>query len=265
MLDLGQQIRLILVRASMAGKIKAIAGDKGAAVARTDANQVAGFLFLHANLRARFAFGLLGIFARIIEDFILVVTADLENRLFVGQQARAGSLEIVVRHRVFSRTKLLLEIPGTNEVLIFAIDTSGEVQTDFGLAGTGLVNAGLITHDQGVFILFVFEEIKDAVLLHEARNEVEVRFAILNAVFTLLKVALQRILEIPEAAILEDFCHDVRNSHVLEDTAIGVPGEKPGPGNNLGMIVSKPSVHAYLGKPAHKTIQVALASIREID
>src|SRR5580704_11280587 len=263
MQHVGQKIGCVLVCAGMARKIKTIAGGKGAAASGPHANQVDGLFFLHADLGARFSFAFLGVLAGIIEHFIFVVAADFENGLFVGQQAGAGSFEIVVGQRIFSGTKFLLEIPGTDEIFVFQVGAAGKIEACFGLAGAGLVDAGLIAHDQSVLVLFVLEEIVDAVLFHEARDEIEVRLAVLHAIFALLKAALQRIAEITEPAILEDLGDDVRDGHVLKDAAIGSPGKKPEPGNNLAVIMSEALIHSGLREAADVAVKKPFAAIGE--
>src|ERR1700676_4036806 len=263
MLHFRQKIGCILIGTGMAGKIKTIAGGKGAAASGTPPNQVDSLFFLHTNLSARFSFAFLGVLAGIIEHFIFVVAADFENGFFVGQQAGAGSLEVVIRQSIFPGAKFLFEIPGGDEIFVFEVDAAGKIEAGFGLAGAGLVDARLIAHDEGVLVLFVLEEIVDAVLFHEARDKIEVRLAVLHAIFALLKVTLQRIAEIPEAAILEDLGDDVRDGHILKDAAISSSGEKPEPRNNFGVVVSETLVHSGLREAADVAVQIAFAAIGE--
>jgi hypothetical protein len=125
------------------------------------------------------------------------------------------------------------------------------------------MNARLIAHNKRVLVLFVLEKIVDAVLFHEARDKIEIRLAVLHAVFALLKTALQGIAEIAEAAILEDFGDDVRDGHILKNAAIGSSGEKPKPGNDFRVVVSEALVHSSLREAADVAVEITLAAIGE--
>ena len=120
-------------------------------------------------------------------------------------------------------------------------------------------------HHERVLVLFVLKEIVDSVLFHEAGNEIEVCFTILNAIFTLLEIALQGITEIAKTTILEDLGNDVRDGHILEDAAVGSPSEKPEPRHNFGMVVSEALIHSGLREAADVSIEIALTSIGELN
>src|SRR5690348_11204658 len=78
----------------------------------------------------------------------------------------------------------------------------------------------------------VIEIIVDALMLHEAADEVERRLAILDAVLPRLVAAAQRVLDeglAAEAVIAEDLLDDLGRGHLLEDAAIGGPRQHPKP------------------------------------
>ena len=113
---------------------------------------------------------------------------------------------------------------------------------------------------QGVLLLFVLEEVEDPILLHQPRDKVEIRFAILHAVVPRLESSLELVLEVGKAEILEDLGDDVGHRHVLEDAAVCGPRKKPEPGDHLGPVVGKPCIAAALGKAANKAVDVPFPS-----
>ena len=84
-----------------------------------------------------------------------------------------------------------------------------------------------IGHYQRVFVVLVLEEIVHAFLLHQAADEIEIRFAILHAINLGLVAAIERFFEIAEAVIAKDFFNDIRNRLVLKDATVGGAREEP--------------------------------------
>ena len=73
-----------------------------------------------------------------------------------------------------------------------------------------------------MLVLFMFEEVKNAVLLHQSGHKVEIRLAILDAVVTGSNLPLQLSLKSVKPKVLENLLEDVRDRFVLEHAAVGV-------------------------------------------
>src|SRR5665213_2356413 len=83
----------------------------------------------------------------------------------------------------------------------------------------------------------MLEVIVNAQVLHQTADEVEIGFAVLDAVLQGSIGPGQAVLKISEAMILEDFFNNVGNRHLLKDAAIRRAGQEPQPGNQGGMIL----------------------------
>src|ERR1700733_3602514 len=106
------------------------------------------------------------------------------------------------------------------------------------------------------------EVVKDAELFHQARDEIERRFAILHAIFELRITILEtepKILEVKEIKHLTD---DVRHGQVLKNPAVGLAGQKPEPGDDLSAVVGEyPRVGFALRKTADVSADVARRAV----
>ena len=112
--------------------------------------------------------------------------------------------------------------------------------------------------------VLVLEVVENAVLLHQARDEIEVGFTVLDAVLALIIGGGQRELVVLEAATLEDLLDNVRDGLVLEDAAIGNAGKEPEPGHDFHLVVGEADVGTALGKSADKAVEVARAVIGQV-
>jgi hypothetical protein len=111
-----------------------------------------------------------------------------------------------------------------------------------------------------VFAVFVLEKVVDAFLLHQALDEVQVGFAVLDAVFPLGVRAVKVRLEIAEAAVAEDRQDDVRNGHVLVDAEIGCAPKEPQPRDDLHVVLLQIAALAGLVELAHEPVPHALGA-----
>jgi len=132
------------------------------------------------------------------------------------------------------------------------------IKPDFVLNGAVLVGLRIVREDQLVRVFVVLEEIVDAVLFHQAGDEIESSFAILNYVFPLVITGLCAILKILKAMVLKDFFHDFGNSFLLKNLAIGGACEEPKPWHDFGAIVTVAIVATDKSKAAYKTVPVPL-------
>ena len=82
----------------------------------------------------------------------------------------------------------------------------------------------------------MLEIVKNPFLLQQPGNEIEVRFAVLDAVFHGLVRTLGVVPEIAEAPVPKDLLYDVGNALILKDTAIGKEMQKPDPRRHLDLV-----------------------------
>ena len=110
------------------------------------------------------------------------------------------------------------------------------VIADWGTGTRGQCARSIGQHQSVLALLRMIEVIEDAELFHNARNEVEGSFTILHAILERGVSGGQAETEICEAKQFENLAEYVRRGHVLEYPAIGLAGEEPKPGHDLGMI-----------------------------
>ena len=106
----------------------------------------------------------------------------------------------------------------------------------FGIAGRRLVSAVRVREDQLVLARRVPKKVIDTFLLHQAADEVEVGFAILNEIFPRAILGRQRLDEIREPVLAKDRFYDLRDGLILEDAAVVGLIEQPEPGAELRAI-----------------------------
>src|SRR3974390_3107912 len=128
---------------------------------------------------------------------------------------------------------------------------------DSRVLGAGLMDAAGIGKNHCVLAILVFEKVKDAVLLHEPRDKIEIGFAILDAVFAGVISGGKRQFVVVEAPTLEDFFNDLGDGLILKDAAVGDASEEPKPGYDLHLIVGEALVGAALRKAADEAVEVA--------
>src|SRR5262249_35605524 len=139
----------------------------------------------------------------------------------------------------------------------------GRLKGENRLTGTILVNRRGVGKNQRMSLIVVLEVIKDPALLHQTGDKVEISLAVLHAEFTRLIVPLQLIREVTgEAAIVEDLCDDIRNTHILENAAISMPCKEPEPRHAFGFIISEPGIGAGLPKAADEAVNIADRVVR---
>ena len=82
----------------------------------------------------------------------------------------------------------------------------------------------------------VLEIVEDPLVLEEPGDEAEGGLLILHAVLARVVGAGQAALEIGEPQVPEELLGDVGNGFVLKDFAVGLLGEHPEPGDELGVV-----------------------------
>ena len=127
------------------------------------------------------------------------------------------------------------------------------------------MGAGGVCQHEGVLVLLVLEEVQDSILFHEPGDEVEIRFAILDAIVPRLETPLEHELEIAEPEVSEDLRNDVGDGHPLEDAAIRGARQEPEPGHHFGPIIGEALITAALGEAADEAVDIAIAAVGQSD
>src|SRR3974377_1033901 len=86
------------------------------------------------------------------------------------------------------------------------------------------------------------EVVEYAVLFHQPGDEIERRFTILHTILKCGIRAGQALSELRETEKAEYLADDIRRGHVLEDSAIGLAGQEPEPGDHPGVVRGKKGV-----------------------
>src|SRR5262249_23367868 len=76
---------------------------------------------------------------------------------------------------------------------------------------------------------------------HQSRDEIEIRLAVLHAIFARLERSIKAIGEICQAIFPENLRDEVGNGNILKDATIGGPGQRPERGDERGVISSEMS------------------------
>src|SRR5690606_3518468 len=118
------------------------------------------------------------------------------------------------------------------------------------------VGRSRVRENEGVFVGLVLEEVEDAFLLKQPRNEIEVAFPILDAVLPLRGTYAPDGLEPAGAMFLKDLLDDVQGRELLEDSAIDPARKEPQPGNDLGIIAAIVAIPHRSGRePLHDAVE----------
>ncbi len=264
MLDVGENIvavgfEILLQRAAQRGQTKFMSGDKIAAIAGALNRQAQDAFFFHAEGNSAavvlkdllqltglgaaalvHAIEALRVSAGVIPDFQLAVVAHLQlvrdlADLHAGHdvlgriQVLVGQFETMVPEGILPRAQFLNFFPFLDGET--ALAGAGLVILDRMRIGQVGMAGRRVSQDQRVLILVVLKIIIDSLFFHEPAGEVEIRFAILNAVVA----GLESALDLFEICIQtrEDFFQDIGHAHVLKDSALSAAGKQPHPGNQF--------------------------------
>ena len=95
---------------------------------------------------------------------------------------------------------------------------------------------GRVGDDHLVAAVGMGEEVIDPLFLHEPAGEVEVGLAVLDAVVAWFVGPLELVVD---AQASEDLLEDVGNGDLLEDPALGLPGQQPELGDDLRLVAGE--------------------------
>ena len=110
-----------------------------------------------------------------------------------------------------------------------------------------------VRHHHLMAFVGVLEEVVDALFFHHARYEVKVGFAVLDTVITRVKGPLGFIHNIES---LEDLFQNVRNTQMLENSALCSAGEEPQLRHDFHAVRSEDVVLFSLTEATANTIEV---------
>ena len=133
------------------------------------------------------------------------------------------------------------------------------------VTGERLVCADGVRQDERVFTVLVLKEVVDAFLFHQAADEIEVRLAVLDAIFFLLVAAGEFDFVIAESVSLEHFLDDVRHTFLLENPAVRSAREEPQPGHDRGPVLGVTAHVGGLHQATDKAIEKALVFLADVE
>src|SRR5690606_1171890 len=172
----------------------------------------------------------------------------LGNRIQAG--ARLG--EIVVDRGIAVGRDLRRDLPHRHVFFWRSGNAVGPVIGNGFIPRHRRMQGDVVGHDQRVQALVVLEVIIDALVLHQAADEGEVGFLVLDAVFPRAVAAGELRLE-GVAIFAQHFFDDVRDGLLLEDLVVGGLGQVPQPGFYRGLvdIVARRAAFAAYHDAAH--------------
>ena len=241
--------------------------------ARRDPTRIAGPLhdlhlrlqFLQADAYVGLALALAVVFARVVVDLVLRfgVVALVSGLL---QQLDARLLEVEVVDGVRPRLHLPGKAPFGDPLPLDAQRALAADEGELRVARVRLVRARRIAQHRGVLAVLVGEVVVDPLLLHQPADEVEVGLAVLHAVFPRLVRAREAIeLVGGDRVLAEDLLDDLGHLLILEDAAVRAAGEEPQPGPPHDAIAQVAPKHSHEREGRHVGIEVALATVGQLD
>ena len=218
-----------------------IAGREVAAIALPDDGLAAGLARIHPNAGPCFSFAGVGIQARIFVDPQAFLVARRR-----GKEVGLGCLEIIIVEGELAGGQRLLDAHRADGRVARVVVGRSE-HFGRGEVGQGLEGGIVVGQDEGVFAVFVFEEVKDALFFHEPGDKIKRRFPVLDAELALGVLAFQRELIVRKAQVRKDSLDDVGGRFVLEDTMVFGERKLPQPRRQAGVIddASQPFLFAH--------------------
>src|SRR5260370_18096341 len=206
--------------------------------------------------------------AGIVINLQLIVSADVE---LVSYFADGHTLDGLFLHlKIFARQLKALGprgiSPGT-QFLSFSPRLDAHVLTfaagDFVVDDVGLTRHGGmlirdVRHLHLVRIVGVVEEIIDSFFLHQAADEVEIGFAVLDTIIALVVGGLDFVVDFMS---FMNLVNDLRHGEMLENSAANFFGEQPNLGDNLRAIPDKPLFAWALAEARDQPVEVALLPV----
>ena len=122
--------------------------------------------------------------------------------------------------------------------------------------------AGLaVGQDQRVLAVGMLEEIIDPIFLHQPANEIEIRLAVLDAIFERRRRTGGRVAKVREAAVGEHLLDDVDWRLLREDPTVGCSRQQPKPGSQQKLVNVEILVGSGPVRLGHHAIEISLMTI----
>jgi hypothetical protein len=225
-------------------------------------DDVVGLHFLDAHPRVIIAALAIGIEARIIEHLQGIVgMARAVGGLPQQIGPRAGEIVVVVHEGTAAQRHGLA--PAIDVILLAHGDMGHRSKRDLRMPWEWRMRAVGVGQHQRMLAVRVREEIIDPILLHEPRDETEMRLAVLHAVFALRIVAGQLQLEIGKARVTEHLFDDVGHRHALIDLAVGAPRQQPQPRHQGRAIATQPVLGTGVGEAVADAVEPARLAVEQ--
>ena len=254
------EVLAVLILARVVGEGELVAGADPASIGGARDDLVVGAELLHPHPRVGLAVAKRGVLAGVV--------VDLEVRAEMAAGDRGAGLE--VPRRVLAVEVVVDEGAGPHglaagpvaDALEVGRGLAGRTVGDLGVLAEGLVRRRRVAQHHRVLAVLVGEEVVDALLLHQAADEVEVGLAVLDAVPPLAVGAGEAVVDVGEPVVLEHLLDDVRDLPLLEDAAVGGAGEEPDGRDHGGPVGSQAPATVELGEAADHAVDVPRAALR---
>ena len=185
-------------------------------------------------------------------------------RVVVGLHARAQQLrlrlfEVVIVGDESAGIDLLRDLPIVDALLVGNGDTVRRDVRNRVVSRPRLMLAQVVDEHQSVAIHLVLEEIIDALMLHQAAYEIEVRLLILHAVLPLAVPASAKFFLDGKRILAENFVENFRYRLVLKDLEVRLAGQVPQPRPQAGLVAPQVRFLRHLPaderKPRHVSVE----------
>src|SRR5690606_7619521 len=165
------------------------------------------------------------ILTRIAVDLVFAISVDVEAAHLLGLERIRRQLELMISHTILTRAYLIRYLERIYRTFPFIlVHRNIHNVRDLGLRRTRCDRRIRICDNQRVARTRMFKEIEDALFFHQARREIPIRFAILNAIISWFVVSLK-----PEARVktIEHFSEHVRYGKILENAVVRTLRKQP--------------------------------------
>ena len=263
--EAGGEVFDVLVFAGVVAEFELSAGGDADGVGAASGDAFLAGDLLDADAGVAFAVAVFVELAGEIEHF--VVGAFVFAGVGVGSlEFEAGLEEVVVLEGVGAGLKLALHDPVGDVAFFYAAFIAPFVVDGLG-SGAGFVGGEGVHEDELVRAVGVGEVVVDALVLHEAGDEVEGRLAVLDAILPRSVVALELKLHVlaGDAVLFEDGFEDLGDGLVLENAAVRGAAEQPHGGDHGESVAGVAPAPARVDKARGDAAEVARLSIGVLD
>ena len=243
------EVARVLRREWVVGELEGGPSGEGADVGLGLHRGVADRLRLHPHSRPALAQGGVAVVAGVVVELVPALAVVALRDRARGREARARAQEVVVVERDLAARGRLARTPG-EDVVELRREAPRRAERDARVARHGVVGRRAVGQDHPLAPVALDEEPVDPLFLHQPGEEGEVRLAVLHDVVALGVGSAQTVLDLARASMLgEDPPHQIRHRDPLEHARVGRARQEPGPGAQLGAVVS---ATAPLAQPLHR-------------